>query len=315
MNDREHAVLSLFYDEGNREVTPSFLAYRMRISIRDATSLLDGMVKRDILDLHVDDDGHIVYRLPPAERERTEQYRRSAASAAGNSDAPRKNPRKNIRRNPAPSGQDATVGYAPSGRSASQQPLQGTRRHQASTDGTDGSVRGSAATAWTTADPQQHTTTTADPDPTAPYQDWYAAGDNGTYDQARQKPPKQFQRYGAMPERQELTPYQSAQYPAHPAHYRGSQERIPVLAGALSLLVPGLGQFYNGEVGKGVMLLFSCLFLWVFLLFWIVWIWSVIDAYMVAEQSNQRMLTDDGPPPPLLTDQHPHGPNPNSNAA
>lgn len=327
MNEREHAVLSLFYDEGNREVTPSFLAYRMRISVRDATSLLDGMVKNDILDLHVDDDGHIVYRLPAAERARTEQYRQRQPRPGRHQrpdggDAPRERPRQRPPQHHPPGGTDATPGFGDTASTA-----QATAASRSAHDGTDGSVQGAVTPSWTTPEPQAH--------PEAPYQDWYAAGEAGAYDKAAQAhhrgapttttaPGGQPRRSAAhmvdhhtsMPDGKALTPYQSARHPAHPLHQTTKRERIPVLAGALSLLVPGLGQFYNGEIGKGVMLLFSCLFLWVFLLFWIVWIWSVIDAYMVAEQANQRALGDDSASPrPLLTDQRTHSSNPNSNAA
>ena len=119
-----------------------------------------------------------------------------------------------------------------------------------------------------------------------------------------------------MPNRQALAPYQSS-HPANEGRVGPRRQRIPVLAGALSLLIPGLGQFYNGEIGKGVMLLFSYMFLWVFWLFWVVHIWSIIDAYMVAEQSSQHNLPDDSNNSsgqrPRLPDASPH--NHSSNAA
>ncbi len=339
MKEREHAVLSLFYNERNQDITPSFLAYRMRMSTRDATTLLDGMVKNGSLELHVDDEGHINYRLPASERDRLHRHGGPTSSGHRASGNPGRN--KHHRRQPSaqpPQGADATPGY---GKQRTRSAAQGFGVGQSSHDGTDGSIRSSVVTSRSvhgngpTVGGQR---TTAQSHPDAPYQDWYAAGENppygqhGTAPQASQQrhrapghhpphpteaqsvPPGYLGNYGKMPEHHALTPYQSDRHPAHfgaTQHYR---ERIPILAGALSLLVPGLGQFYNGEIGKGVMLLFSCLFLWVFLLFWIVWIWSVIDAYMVAEQANQRALADEGSPRPLLSDQRPHS-NPNSNAA
>ena len=349
MNEREHAVLSLFYDERNKDLTPSFLAYRMRMSTRDATALLDGMVKHGTLELHVDDEGHINYRLPPSERDRLQRHGepKPQAGSAGQGGPRHSAHGTHRRRNQGqPQGADATPGYSTQGAQRSPQTGAQPLGAQRSThDGTDGSVRSSVVNArrFTTdhASPPG-TTRTTDSHPDAPYQEWYAAGETrhnphhgpqhgAPYQRAnayqaspnhrpphvaeQSIPPSAFgANYGKMPDHHALTPYQSDRHPAHLEQYQRRRERIPILAGALSLLVPGLGQFYNGEIGKGVMLLFSCLFLWVFLLFWIVWIWSVIDAYMVAEQTNQRALTDDVSPRHLLGDQRPHS-NPNSNAA
>lgn len=52
-----------------------------------------------------------------------------------------------------------------------------------------------------------------------------------------------------------------------------------VLSAVLSALLPGLGQVYNGQVGKGLGIFFSTLFLWMLLLGWSVHLWSIFDAY------------------------------------
>jgi len=66
------------------------------------------------------------------------------------------------------------------------------------------------------------------------------------------------------------------------------------LALALSLILCGAGQMYCGRVGRGFLMLFGSLFLWVVMLGWIIWIWSIIDAYSTAKKMNiryqQRML-------------------------
>lgn len=67
------------------------------------------------------------------------------------------------------------------------------------------------------------------------------------------------------------------------------------LAAVLSVIWPGLGQIYNGEVGKGVAIMvvqvvnFILLFVLIgFLTGFAVWVWAIYDAYTVAE----RRLTE-----------------------
>lgn len=60
------------------------------------------------------------------------------------------------------------------------------------------------------------------------------------------------------------------------------------LALVLSLLIVGLGQLYNGQVGKGILMFFGCIFLWFILLGWIINIWSIVDAYQTAKKMNLR---------------------------
>ena len=66
------------------------------------------------------------------------------------------------------------------------------------------------------------------------------------------------------------------------------------LAAVLSFLIPGLGQIYNGEVGKGIVIfiiqVINGFLMTVFIGFvtWpIVWIWSIYDAYTTAERINR----------------------------
>jgi len=64
--------------------------------------------------------------------------------------------------------------------------------------------------------------------------------------------------------------------------------KTPALALILSLVIVGLGQFYNGDVKKGVMMLLGAVVggLLSFSLFWWVFaIWSAIDAYRVASRA------------------------------
>lgn len=60
-----------------------------------------------------------------------------------------------------------------------------------------------------------------------------------------------------------------------------AQLKNPWLATALSIIFPGLGQFYNGHPGKGILTLLS---------FWLIipWVWSIFDAYSSATTINRR---------------------------
>ncbi len=69
----------------------------------------------------------------------------------------------------------------------------------------------------------------------------------------------------------------------------------PALAVIASFFVPGLGQFVNGQGGKGVAFLLSYIGSLVLILVFvgvflapIVWIWSMIDAYSGAQRWNAR---------------------------
>ena len=71
--------------------------------------------------------------------------------------------------------------------------------------------------------------------------------------------------------------------------------RNPILAAILSLLVAGLGQIYNGQIGKGVIFIVIQLIngaLTAVLIGWfllpIVGLWAMIDAYMTAKRNNER---------------------------
>ena len=68
-------------------------------------------------------------------------------------------------------------------------------------------------------------------------------------------------------------------------------ERRPALAAVLSVLVPGLGQLYNGEVLKAVVFFLG----WVLL---IPWPLAVLDAYTAARIANlEERLRQLGDPP------------------
>jgi TM2 domain-containing membrane protein YozV len=57
-------------------------------------------------------------------------------------------------------------------------------------------------------------------------------------------------------------------------------ERAPILAAALSFVIGGAGQLYNGQIGKGILIFFTSWLL-------IPWIYGVFDAYNTAKKINE----------------------------
>ncbi|MCD8510909.1 MAG: hypothetical protein LRY73_14300 [Bacillus sp. (in: Bacteria)] len=75
--------------------------------------------------------------------------------------------------------------------------------------------------------------------------------------------------------------------------------KSPGLAAVLSAVWTGLGQIYNGQIGKGVLFMFiqfvnAMLMLVVigFITYPLFWIYGIIDAYKTAEMMNRG----EGPP-------------------
>jgi TM2 domain-containing membrane protein YozV len=72
------------------------------------------------------------------------------------------------------------------------------------------------------------------------------------------------------------------------------QKKNPVIALILSIIVTGLGQIYNDQLGKGILSFISALFfgLLIFVIIGIIllpiwWIIGIVDAYKTAELINQ----------------------------
>ncbi|MEW5954896.1 MAG: hypothetical protein AB1815_14490 [Bacillota bacterium] len=75
-------------------------------------------------------------------------------------------------------------------------------------------------------------------------------------------------------------------------------QKNPGLAAVLSFFITGLGQIYNGSVGKGVALIvvqvINALLMFVvvgFLTYPLVWIYGVYDAYKGAERHNAGLAS------------------------
>ncbi|MGO9453821.1 MAG: zinc-ribbon domain-containing protein [Candidatus Binataceae bacterium] len=70
--------------------------------------------------------------------------------------------------------------------------------------------------------------------------------------------------------------------------------KSPGLAAVLSFLWCGLGQIYNGQIGKGIVMMvayaisvFMIHFLIGLLTTPVLWIWGLVDAYRTAERINR----------------------------
>lgn len=101
-------------------------------------------------------------------------------------------------------------------------------------------------------------------DSSAGHDDWFSANENST----------------------DLVPSNENQLARN--YYIDQPEHQPGMALLLSLILCGTGQIYNGEVSKGIMMMVLCFLLWFVLLGWVVHIWSIVDAVVVAERLNRQ---------------------------
>ena len=100
--------------------------------------------------------------------------------------------------------------------------------------------------------------------------------------------------------------------PPHPPAVVVVGRKEPALAGVLSWLLPGLGQFYSGRVGPGVGFLVAYLLNLPFVVFLGILVvpvlvslaivaWAVIDGVLGAQRRNREvaaLLAQQGVPPP-----------------
>src|SRR5690606_38658706 len=82
----------------------------------------------------------------------------------------------------------------------------------------------------------------------------------------------------ALVEQRPITPADLAMLRAAP------NPAVPML---LSFFWPGPGQIHNGQPGKGLLMFFTSAFLWLLFLGWVVTIYSVIDAGVIAGQRRE----------------------------
>jgi TM2 domain-containing membrane protein YozV len=70
------------------------------------------------------------------------------------------------------------------------------------------------------------------------------------------------------------------------------EEKDPIGALICSIIIPGLGQVYNGEFGKGIVIFLGTLIgLFIFIIpGLIVWIYGVYNAHSTAEKMNKKEI-------------------------
>ena len=78
------------------------------------------------------------------------------------------------------------------------------------------------------------------------------------------------------------------------------EKKTPVVAVLLSVLFPGLGQFYNGQSTKGLCFLGLAIVSWVLMIivigilcYALVWLWSIFDAYQSVNAINDGKVIED----------------------
>jgi len=76
------------------------------------------------------------------------------------------------------------------------------------------------------------------------------------------------------------------------------QKKNEGISAVLSFVFVGLGQIYNGEIGKGILfviigilLVFTMIFLIGFILYPIFWAYNIYDAYNTAKRINAGIIT------------------------
>ena len=85
----------------------------------------------------------------------------------------------------------------------------------------------------------------------------------------------------------------------NPALLLDAADKSPGLAAFLSFIFVGLGQLYNGQIGKGIAVMLVYFFFWsvvlsdapgAFILIVILWVWMIYDAYSVAKRKRLNWL-------------------------
>ncbi|MBP2172471.1 hypothetical protein [Methanococcus voltae] len=71
-------------------------------------------------------------------------------------------------------------------------------------------------------------------------------------------------------------------------------EKNQILAAVLSFFIPGVGQIYNGQIGKGIAIIAGMIISAVlmvvlvgFLTYFAIWIYAIYDAYTTADKINK----------------------------
>ena len=84
--------------------------------------------------------------------------------------------------------------------------------------------------------------------------------------------------------------------PSMPPQNVNVERKNEGMAAIVSFLFPGLGQIYNGQIGKGIMFVILGVVCVALLLFWLVslypilWVYNIYDAYNTAKKINAGQI-------------------------
>jgi TM2 domain-containing membrane protein YozV len=133
------------------------------------------------------------------------------------------------------------------------------------------------------------------PSPAAPPPAWSSPPPTSLQPYSPAPPPQAYPQQAYPPQPYPQQGYPQQPYPPQPGgppvFYKN-----PSIAALLSVLWPGAGQIYNGEMAKGIPMLcihLSAVFGLLCCIAWVVWpvlwIWSIVDAYQSAEKINRQL--------------------------
>jgi TM2 domain-containing membrane protein YozV len=103
----------------------------------------------------------------------------------------------------------------------------------------------------------------------------------------------------SIDEKAEICPHCGVRVKEAPTHTH-VEKKSTGIAAVLSFLIPGLGQIYNGQIGKGILfiivgvILFLTIFIFIgIILYPLFWIFNIYDAYNTAKQINAGKIKPD----------------------
>ena len=283
----EQAVLRMAHNGGVERLTPSAVAYQVRVSAKDAERMLDKMVTNAQIELDSDDDGNLFYYVPGLG---TPGVFTEGTAAANPIEPPKPPPGipgspygQYAQGAPPPPGYGQPYGQQPPGPPHGPPP--------------PGQPYGQPYGGQ-----QPHGQTGAPPPPGQPYaqppygQQQFAPPQYGQpYPQNPAPPPYAGQGYPAPPQYGQPVnaygqPYTYGQNAMVPHHPRGPKS--PASSALLSAIIPGAGQLYNGQVGKGLGFFFFSLMMAAnpatAAVVFVPWVWGIVDAYSTTRRQNAK---------------------------
>ncbi len=297
----DQAVLQMAHQGGVQRLTPPAVAYQLRLSVKDAERMLDKMVTNALLELDSDDDGNLFYYVPG---HGTPGVFTEGTSASMPVDSPKPDASYGA---PASYGQPPAPAPAASYGQPPQQPYGAPHQQHTPQQHPQNPPYGNYAPPTQAPPaygqpygqpypPQQGQAPYGQPPQQTPYSPYAPPQPQQQYGQQQQYAQPGYQApvgqpYGQPGYPQQGQPYGQQQYNyGHnalvPVH---STPKSPGAASLLSAIIPGAGQLYNGQVGKGLTFFFvTCFLLAAPPLAVVPWLLGVVDAFNTSKQQNQR---------------------------